>query len=200
MTEQSEAGGALFQTDIFVTLRVSPEIKSRTMTRMGAFAHLAFWHPSKKSTDKLFPRSLVQELGAVTETFRLGLESAGIDVVPIIEQEQTAKIAEFFNPDRLAQVLGSDPTESHPQNLSERVTLTDLIESKSGLALGKTRIRIGTLKHLPESTVPALMHLLSGQRVSSTGRDLHGPARRSPSANDCQESSGLRKEWRREPG
>ncbi|MGK5083418.1 hypothetical protein WDW37_08925 [Bdellovibrionota bacterium FG-1] len=168
LTRSCEDGGTVFQTEIFVTLRVSPEIKAQPLARMGAFAHLAFWHKAgkAKSVQDKTPRTIVQELNAAAEGFLMGLESAGIEASPLLEVEQAARIAAFFNPDREVEVLGEEEVVVHRQNLSERVTLTDLIESKSGLALGKTRIRIGTLKSLPESTVPALMHILSGQRVS----------------------------------
>ena len=163
LTRASEEAGAVFQTEIFVTLRVPPEIKPRFLARMGALAHLAYWRPSKRPTNKT-ARSIVQELNAVTAAFQLGLGSAGIDTAQLTEVEQLTRISDFLNPDRKAQSLAPDD-DSAPMNLSERVTLTDLIESRSGLALGKTRVRIGTLKSLPESTVPALMHILSSQRV-----------------------------------
>lgn len=47
-------------------------------------------------------------------------------------------------------------------DLSEEIVLTDLVEESTGLRLGRTPIRIGTMKTFPETSVPCLLSMLSG--------------------------------------
>ena len=144
---------------------------ARETTEVAAFliclclglAHLVFGRKLKQTGEKSL-RALNAELSSAEAALRLGLSSAGFEAVAMCQEEQTRFLLAFFNPCRPIPT-GAAVSSSADKTLSERIALTDLVESRSGLSLGRARVRIGTMKHFPETTTPALMHLLSGQRI-----------------------------------
>ena len=111
LTRESEERGALFQTEVYVTLRISPDLKPRSMGKLGALAHLAYFKNPKKIAEKR-AKTIIQELDSVTETFRLGLESAGIEILQLTFDEQFLILSHFFNPDRKTKPISHDPNST----------------------------------------------------------------------------------------
>ena len=148
--------GLFFETEVIVTLRLTPDFKVKVGSQLGGLSQFAFWRKKTGKSEKT-SSFLAQELSAAASGFRGALASAGFDVQDLKDEERVALIFDHLNPTRRTQA-----SPKPDDDLSERVALTDLIEARDGLSLGKTKVRIGSVKSLPESTVPALAHLLSG--------------------------------------
>ena len=153
--QQMWRDGEVFQTRIFASVRIAPPIKPNTFASMGALSFLAFNRSSKKPVKS--SSQVLKEISDASEALRLGLETVGFEVREASYADQLSVIFKFLNPER-AKVNIPEHLDAHcEQDFSEAMALTDLIESKSGLSLGRTRVRIGSLKTFPESSEPALM-------------------------------------------
>lgn len=142
----------IFQTQIYLTVKVSPFLQEQIATKMGPLSFLKFRNkqPQFKSVD-----TVIKEIEAMVGNIKATLESQefAVEAVPITERVKF--IYEYLNPKR---TFGQDRFDlNQSTDLSEKVTTTDLIENRNGLQLGHTKLRIGTLKTLPDASVPGLV-------------------------------------------
>lgn len=145
----------LYQTKVYVTVRVSPYEKSRTGAQTGAFAHIAF---SKNQKSKFKSAEQIRvETAKAFDSLRSGVESVGFDTQELQKEAVLTFLFRFLNPDRAK--ISSEFSNKH--DLSESIALSELIESKKGLSIGRTQIRVATMKELPESSSPCLMTSLA---------------------------------------
>lgn len=146
----------LLQTRIYVTVRVSPYEKAKTGAQTGVFSHLIFGRESKS---KFKSREVIEiETIQAFDQLKQGLESLSFETSEVTENEVFQTLFKFLNPERK---ITKQINLSSKQNLSDQLALSELIESRRGLTLGRTEIKIGTLKTLPESSLPALMQSLA---------------------------------------
>ena len=157
--------GQLLQTKIFVSLRMPAPEKPNSFGALGSLSYLAFNRKSPKTKFKSGTQ-LLGELKTVTEALKLGFDSVGFEVDYTNQKEQLEIIFKFLNPERGQHGIPDQFEEKTKTDFSEAVALTDLIEEKSGLALGRTKIRIGSLKTLPETSSPGLMTAFSTKSES----------------------------------
>jgi type IV secretory pathway VirB4 component len=158
--------GTVFQTEIFVSIRVSPEQRAKPQSSMGAVAHLKN-RVLKKADGRKSTDMIESDLLSLKLQLRVQLETLGFEVRELAAQEKWRLLYNFLNPERkkapeLDQVALN-------LNLSDCLAKTDLMETRQGLQLGRTRLRIGSLKTYPESTQPAI---LSGLANESSEFDL----------------------------
>ena len=146
----------LFQTKIYLSVRVSPFERVRKGGQLGAFSHIIF---SRNQKTKYKSAIQIQaETQQVYDALKLGLEGIGFDTNEVEKTELLRVIFQFLNPDRNE----NQPTfDKSNQFLSECLALSELVESKRGLKLGRSEIKVGTLKTLPESSFPCLMNRLA---------------------------------------
>jgi len=155
--------GQLFQTRCYVTLRVLPDSQIKVGKTMGVFSHLAFGYPIGKKAKTRSRQLILEDLRSGLESLRTGLQSLGFDVTLVSKEERIKVIYEWLNPDRSRALL--PPSIEKGQMISDRVGLTDLIESRSGLSLGRTPIASISLKSLPEISIPGAMGALSSAQI-----------------------------------
>ena len=147
--------GAIFQTRCYVTLRMLPSVTPKSGKVLGPFSHFAFWFKGKKTDAMRSRQDLLRDLEGSLESLRAGLESLGFEVKAVGKDERLAIIYEWLNPERSQNI--ELPVTSTKETLSDRVGLTDLIESRDGLSLGRTKLTLTTLKSLPEISIPAML-------------------------------------------
>ncbi|MCM0606270.1 MAG: TraC family protein [Xanthomonadaceae bacterium] len=148
--------GFLHQTKIYMTLRVPPSVKIRTGKQLGAFSFIA--SNRNHSTQLKTSQAIREETMAVYEALKSGLDALGFETDEAKKGDVMEIIFRFLNPDRK---IFLNLTESKNQALSENFCLSELVESRSGLNLGRAKVKIGTLKTLPESSFPCLMSSLT---------------------------------------
>jgi type IV secretory pathway VirB4 component len=146
--------GATFQTEIFITVRIPPEQRTKPQGSMGAVAHLKNRF-SKKNESLKSPQILENDLSSVLEQLQIQLETVGFQVEELQAPEKWQLLYRFFNPER--QKVPDLEQIGNSLNLSDCLAKTDLLETKLGLKLGRTRLRIGSLKTYPESSQPAML-------------------------------------------
>lgn len=149
--------GLLFQTRIYVTIRVLHEVNPKLSSKTGAFAHLIF-NRDKKSEQLKLKNYIESETAQAYESLKQGFNSIYFETSELEEDEILETVFRFLNPD---YKIGKTHNLNSKLNFSEQVTLSELIESKRSLTLGRTPLRIGTLKTAPESAIPALMRSLA---------------------------------------
>lgn len=156
---QEQSGGCLFQTEILVTVFMSAAVKKPAQS-LGPLSHLNIFSSKTKYRSRAEIAALLEE---ATKGIKLSLISQGYECEDITGSEKLKRIFERLNPDRTfnAEMF----PDAAKQNLSDQLVLTDLIETKGGLMLGRRPMRIGTLKALPENTIPSLLTLLSGLNI-----------------------------------
>jgi hypothetical protein len=148
----------VYQTKIYITLRIPNDSKPRPGARQGPLSHIAFLKHATRRTLKS-QAEVLSELHQSVTNLRTGLESRGFETRDVSLETRVRLIYQFLNPER-SRVMDA-PSPTGEQDLSTRVTLTDFLESEKGLRLGRTSVMIGSLKSLPEITVPALAESLS---------------------------------------
>lgn len=150
--------GLIFQTRCYLTLRVLPEFDPKPGRTMGPFAHFGYWFQNKKTLYRNRAR-IIEDLSSAFEALATGMSSIGFEVLQVPHEERMKLIYEWLNPER-SQAL--PPPQPKPSTLlSEQVGLSDLIETSSGVSLGRAEIEIASLKALPEISVPAAMQDLA---------------------------------------
>ncbi len=149
---------ALFQSHVYLTLRIAPELDGSYGHRQGP---LSFLSAMKSKKEKKAPRGVEGEIAALSESMRLGLEAHGFEIHRPSENEVLDFIYRFLNPERAEAI--ERPSSQSGLALSETLALTDLIETREGLSLGRTRVRIGSLKSYPDGSTPALMSLFASE-------------------------------------
>ncbi len=150
--------GSLYRTQIYLTLRLPSELDHSYGHRQGPLAHLAAMKSKKERKET---RNLEGDLAALALSMRLGLETHGFEIEEPSEDEILSVIYRFLNPERANSIGRPNPRDG--VSLSDTLALTDLIETREGLNLGRTRIRIASLKSYPESSGPALMSGLANE-------------------------------------
>ena len=147
--------GEVFQTRCYVTLRVLPDAHIKTGKTLGTFSHFAFSSFSKRKTAYRPRKEIIRDLESALESLRIGLESIGFEVQAVSHSERLKVIYKWLNPERAKTI--ADPIDIGKQSISERVALTDLVETRTGLSLGRTEAKIASLKSLPEISIPAAL-------------------------------------------
>jgi len=155
------ANSTLFQTRIYISLRATPEVKSSTFQKLGPFSFLTYGRKSKKARKPV--ATLLSELEQSSTALKLALEAQGFEVKETPPEEANDYLFRFFNPDRMVNAPIQLSSVNARSDLSDAIALTDLIETRKGLALGRSRLRIGSLKTLPESCQPGLMTEFSAE-------------------------------------
>jgi type IV secretory pathway VirB4 component len=158
--------GSIFQTEIFITIRVPAEQRVKPQTSMGPLSHFKSKILRKSETRKSF-EMIESELSSLKAQLQIQLETIGFDVHELSVKEKWQILYGFFNPER--KRIPELENVGHSLNLSDSLSSTDLMETKRGIQLGRTRIRIGSLKTYPESSQPAM---LSGLTNESSEFDL----------------------------
>jgi hypothetical protein len=153
----------LFQTRVYVTVRTSPYEKAKTGAQTGVFSHIIF---NRESKAKFKSKGQIESETIQTfEQLKQGLESLSFEIQEMGGDEIFDITFRFLNPERkITKQISFDSA----RNLSEQMALSELIESRTGLTLGRTELKIGTLKTMPESSVPALM-----QSLATLGSSYH---------------------------
>lgn len=150
---------ALFQTRVYVTVRVAPEVKIVPSSKTSPLSFLNF---AKRKT-QLKPESMIaKEVDELFSTLKLAFDTQGFETLKVNSKEKLKLIYEYLNPERTFPDNFSNPSST---DLSESVALTDFIETKRGLKLGKTSLHIGSLKSLPDNSIPCLLTPFSTQTV-----------------------------------
>ncbi len=152
---------SLYQTKIYITLSITPDVKANMFGKFGPLAFLAFNKGKKKSLKN--DSVISHELDEAYQTLKTGLESQGFETAEPDFQELAKFIYKFLNPERSSIKSPENLTTAGCHDLSEAMALTDLIESKNGLALGRTRIQVGSIKTFPEASYPGLMTRIAGE-------------------------------------
>jgi len=155
LLQQSFEAGEIFQTRCYVTLRALPTQSPKSGKVLGPFSHFAFWFNGKKNASVKTRQDLLRDLESGLESLRAGLESLGFEVKHVPKDERLAIVYEWLNPERSQSV--AMPALSTKENVSDRVGLTDLIESREGLSLGRSKLTVTSLKSLPEISIPAML-------------------------------------------
>lgn len=150
--------GALFQTKIYLTLRISPESQTKPLAKTGPFSQVAFL--KRKLTALKHPSQIRQELEGASSGLRLALESQGFEIREVSGKEEINLIYRYLNPER-SQALPHHGDPSFEKSLSSELALTDFMETERGLKLGRTPVRVGTLRSFPDSSIPCLLHGLA---------------------------------------
>lgn len=158
MLMEDFAAGRFFQTRCYLTLRVLPELNPTPGKAMGVFSHLAYWFQGKKATLRTRDR-ILSDLATAYETLSVGLSALGFEVAPVPHEERKQIIYEWLNPERSKAM--PTPLKDALMPMSDELGLTDLVERKTGVALGRTELEIGSLKSLPEVSIPAAMQELA---------------------------------------
>jgi len=151
--------GNVFQTRCYVTLRSLPDLAVKTGKNLGPFSYLAFSSLQRRKTEYRGRAEILRDLEAGLVSLRAGLEAIGFDVAPVGHAERLKIIYEWMNPERSRSV--AVPQEVGPSSIADRVALTDLVEDRSGLALGRIDAKVVSLKALPEISIPAAMEGLA---------------------------------------
>jgi len=146
----------LFQTKIYVSVRVSPYERTSTGGQLGPFSHLIF-HRNQKGKLKN-SHQIQDETEQTCSAIKLGLDGIGFETHDVSKSELLSVLFHFLNPDRNENTA---IIEKSNQFLSEALALSELVEARNGLKLGRTEIKVGTLKTLPESSFPCLMNRLA---------------------------------------
>ncbi len=157
-TEQKFNLGMIFQTRCYLTLRVLPAFNPSKNKTIGSFSHLGFWFTQKKTARRTRDQILV-DLNSALTALNTGLSSLGFEAIHVSHEERMEVLYEWLNPER-SQVLPA-PVTNDSTTLSDQIGLTDLVENRSGLSLGRTELGIASLKSLPEFSIPAAMQELA---------------------------------------
>lgn len=150
--------GLLYQSRVYLSIRIPPELDGSYGHRLGPVAFLASMRSKK---EKKSPGGIEGEITALAEGMRLSLNAHGFETLGAKPEELIGFIYSYLNPERAKSIAAPEIREG--QSLSEALGLTDLIETMDGLNLGRTRVRIGSLKSYPESSTPALMSGFAGE-------------------------------------
>jgi hypothetical protein len=150
--------GNLFQTKIYVTIRVAADYKTNAGGKTGAFSQISFL--KKKVKQEKQAAVVLHELTESAQAMKTTLEAFGFTLEEVSSYERFNLIYKFLNPER-SEVVPFRHDASLGKCFSDQVALTDFIEGSPSLNLGRTKIRIGTLKNLPDSSLPCLMHRVS---------------------------------------
>ncbi len=142
----------LFQTRIYVTVRVSSEIKAKPLTKIGPLSHLGL---IKTKSGFKSSQVVASEARDLLNSLKIALESQGFEARIVTASEILKTAYEFLNPER--EFPKNSFQVATDSDLSESLSQTDLIETRRGLQLGRTSLRIGTMKTLPDSSTPGLM-------------------------------------------
>ena len=164
LLEKKFESGNVFQTRCYITLRILPVRKASLGKTLGGFAHLASRLVKGVKHGARTRQEILHDLESGLGSLQVGLEALGFNVTSVAHEERMRVIYEWFNPERAKSLPA--PTELHGQTLSDRVALSDLIEDKAGLAIGRTRIAIASLKSLPEVSIPAAVSTLSSVPIA----------------------------------
>lgn len=151
--------GRVFQTRCYVTLRSLPDAKVKTGKNMGPFSHLAFSSLSSRKTEYRPRSEILRDLESGLASLKAGLEAIGFEVSQVGHEERLKIIYEWMNPERSKSIPA--PTLVGDRSISDRVATSDLVENRSGLALGRTQANVISLKALPEISIPAAMGSLA---------------------------------------
>jgi type IV secretory pathway VirB4 component len=152
--------GTVFQTQIFVSVRISPEQTPKPQASMGALAHLKS-RVLKKAERRKSSEMIENDLQSLKFQLRIQLETLGFEIAELSAVEKWKLLYGFFNPER--QKIPELEQIGSALNLSDCLAKTDLMETRKGLQLGRTRLRIGSLKTYPESSQPAMLSRLSNE-------------------------------------
>lgn len=150
--------GNIFQTKIYVTIRVSPPYQVRAGVKSGPFSHVAFF--KQKNKYEKSTEDIESELIQAVNNLKLGFEALSFETKEVSALEQLKVVFKFLNPNREVPMKTDDADSVHI-DLAEKCALTDFVETDDGLLLGKTHVRVATLKNLPESSIPCIASMLS---------------------------------------
>jgi conjugal transfer ATP-binding protein TraC len=143
----------------------------RTLRKSHLLAAVSAPSPGRRGlgpVPKRIPPSLadheadVRKLAGLTNQVRRGLEAAGVRVQPLSAAEIQTVLYELLNPGRgtgSGFVPGLAPSDLC-LSAREALVFTGLEEKKTELGLGSRRIRVLTLKGLPDVTEPAILERL----------------------------------------
>ena len=151
--------GALFQTRLYVALRFPGNTQSKVGSTTGPFSQFAFLRGKRvqgQSRDQLG-----HELNDTTLAFRSILESQGFETRNVGGNEVLKLIYRFINPERSRVIEFRDDTSRTIHSLADRLAVTDFLEGPEGLKLGQVPVKVGTLKSLPDSSIPCLAQSLA---------------------------------------
>lgn len=155
LLKKREKTDPYFQTDILVTVRVTSERFRNPASLQGPLSFLSAFNRSKATRKSQI--EVEAELGKISQGLRQSFETMEFEVSNVSPQERLSFIYRYLNPDRdqpMSEVV--DTIDIDDLMISDYCSLTDMIETREGLQLGKSRIRIASLKNLPESSTPAL--------------------------------------------
>ena len=85
---------ALYETEIFISVRLPPELKPRTGARLGGLAHLLFGRKFKQAGEKPAVQ-MNAELSNAVGALQLGLNSAGFETASMSGEEQSRFFFDF---------------------------------------------------------------------------------------------------------
>lgn len=147
-----------FHTRCYLTLRILPDTDPKPGKNLGPLAHLGFKFQGKKTAVRTRDQ-LLQDLSSGVQKLSTGLAALGFDLDHVSHEERVQVIYEWLNPER-SQVIPA-PMLRDASSLSDQVNLTDLVERKTGIALGRTELSIASMKSPPEFTIPGAMQSLA---------------------------------------
>jgi type IV secretory pathway VirB4 component len=153
--------GGLFQCRVYLTIRLPADFKASSFGKLGPLAFLAFGRVKKENLKN--PSLLVNEIQEIYSQLKTGFESHGFETKDLDFETLAKIIFKFLNPERASVNPNLRVGTEGCNDLSEAISLTDFIESRKGISLGRTQVRIGTLKALPKESYPGLMTYLASE-------------------------------------